>query len=213
MNVNTLPIELDDFSLAVNFLYLQYQMDMRGIKKQKYSIESVLPPETVIKNLLHRKDKINEDLLYFTLADGNPPVYMYLGEYVLDKENTITNSNNVYKEHIKIFIEYFNTCAGLTPILTGMVPHIFLCNPYHTVHSFLCVFRFGPKGFFVRIPLYMIMGLMIIQPQVNLAIDVKLLIGSAEFQERTSDLSEENKNKAIDRLLTRVLAQSVIFNG
>ena len=145
--------------------------------------------------------KLPDSMLYFKVSAGDM-ISVSIGDIIPDAG--IVLDCNGFKDCVKAHVACFNKYQFFTnevpvkPFLGFL--DMSVTSVFELVGcTLLSIYKYGPQGFCVEVPIHVLNDI------TNKK--VTLLIGSPEFHDRISDLSDMDKQRSIDRLLTRAFQQ------
>ena len=170
------------------------------------------PLEDIV-NVLKLEEQLRntENVIYFLIATENR-LYIYAGLLMSYDENINITDKHSFLQYVPSFADCFSThyIIGHTKVNCA-IPLSHEAN-FPTLFEFNSIYvcKLGYRGFLAQVP----MNLSITETPSDedrniIYINLKMTIGSPEFHDRISDLPDADKQRSIDRLLTRAFQQRI----
>ena len=155
-----------------------------------------------------KETALNKEILYFDLHKNNTSFARAGG--IIPNTDSIMNSSE-FKGCVLSYIEYFNEyLSTYKDIPSDRFWDIGSVSPAELGEfNFLRISKHGPGGFIVQLPAQVLLSESCIDVPAEEKIRITLVIGSPEFYDRIADKSDADKQRSIDRLLTRAFQQRI----
>lgn len=191
-------------SMSNNFIFPGELCVYANVSETSTSLEDIV---NILKSEKQLKD--DKNIIYFVLSIGNK-LYMYAGVLIPYDENINTSDEQSFLKYVPAFAHSFSAyyMPWHTKVNSAITRSHKVNFPSLYDFSYVYICKFGDHRFLAQVPINLTITQTPSDEDKNrIFINLKMMIGSAEFHDRISDLSELEREKSIDRLLTRAFQQ------